>query len=174
MNHSNWMTPDACESWHSLLYNESKNIENRRVLFAGDDFEQKYLLDIDENPLILLTLNSNTNDNQYIFIGLPIQIGTKHLEHFTFKHIFQNNLQHKVLDGFQCFWVRCKAENVSFHKHLESFNSSDSSLRYRSKYECDTILTNKYSVNKNITILRKSLFVIFSLLYKRFSLTSLE
>ena len=39
MNQSNRMIPGARENWRSLLYNESKNIENRRVLFAGDDFE---------------------------------------------------------------------------------------------------------------------------------------
>ena len=33
------MIPDARENWESLLYKESKIIENRRVVFAGDDFE---------------------------------------------------------------------------------------------------------------------------------------
>ena len=32
----------ARESSRSLLYNESKNIENRRVLFAGDGFENLF------------------------------------------------------------------------------------------------------------------------------------
>ena len=43
------MIPDPRESWHSLLYTESKNIENHRELFAGDDFEKyfrKLLFDI--------------------------------------------------------------------------------------------------------------------------------
>ena len=47
---------------------------------------------------------------------------------------FQNHLQQKVLDGFQWFFIPCKAEIVSSHEHLESFNSTDSSLRYRSKH----------------------------------------
>ena len=42
---------------------------------------------------------------------------------------FQNHLQQKVLDGFQWFLIPCKAEIVSSHEHLESFNSTDSSLR---------------------------------------------
>ena len=42
---------------------------------------------------------------------------------------FHNHLQQKVLDGFQCFFIPCKAEIVSSHEHLESFNSTDSSLR---------------------------------------------
>ena len=33
------MIPGARESWRSQLHYETKNIENRRVLFAGDDFE---------------------------------------------------------------------------------------------------------------------------------------
>ena len=47
------MIPDARESWVSLLYKESKIIENRRVLFAADDFENMAFLYIDEIPLIL-------------------------------------------------------------------------------------------------------------------------
>ena len=39
------MIPGARESWRSLLYNESKNIENRRVVFAGDDFENEMYSD---------------------------------------------------------------------------------------------------------------------------------
>ena len=33
----------ARESWRSLLYNESENIENVRAFFAGDDFEKIFL-----------------------------------------------------------------------------------------------------------------------------------
>ena len=47
------MIPGARENWRSLLYKESKIIENRRVLFAGDDFENIAFLNIDETPLIL-------------------------------------------------------------------------------------------------------------------------
>ena len=47
---------------------------------------------------------------------------------------FQNHLQQKLLDGFQWFFIPCKAEIVSSHEHLESFNSGDASLRYRSKH----------------------------------------
>ena len=53
MNQSNWIIPGARENWRSLLSKESKNIENRRVLFAGDDFENIAFLNIDETPLIL-------------------------------------------------------------------------------------------------------------------------
>ena len=77
MNQSNWMIPGARENWRSLLYKESKNIENRRVLFSGDDFENPSLLNIDENALILLTFHWKTNDNQFISIGFPIQIWQK-------------------------------------------------------------------------------------------------
>ena len=42
MDQSNWMIPDARENWRSLLSYESKNIENGRVLFAGDDFEKYF------------------------------------------------------------------------------------------------------------------------------------
>ena len=103
MNQSNWMIPGARENWRSLLYNESKNIENRRVLFAGDDFEKIFLLNIDENTLVLLTFHWKTNDNSSISIGFPIQRWPKNPEHLNFKNVFQNHLQQKVLDGFQCF-----------------------------------------------------------------------
>ena len=42
-----------------------------------------------------------------------------------FENIFQNHLQQKVLDGFQCFLMHSEAEIVSSHEHLESFNTSD-------------------------------------------------
>ena len=45
MNHPNWMIPGAHESWRSQLHYESKNIENRRVLFAGDDFEKNMFVE---------------------------------------------------------------------------------------------------------------------------------
>ena len=35
-----WMILGARESWRSLLYNESKIIENFSAVFAGDDFEK--------------------------------------------------------------------------------------------------------------------------------------
>ena len=54
MDQSNWMIPDARENWRSLLYKESKIIENRRVLFAGDDFENIAFCKNDEIPLILI------------------------------------------------------------------------------------------------------------------------
>ncbi len=59
MNQSNWMILGARESWWSLLYNESKNIKNLRLLFAGDDFEKICLQIIDEISLILLTFWDN-------------------------------------------------------------------------------------------------------------------
>ena len=57
------------------------------------------------------------------------------------KYFFQNHLQQKVVEDFLCFQIRCKAEIISFHEHLKSFNSTDSSLRHRSKREWDTIRT---------------------------------
>ena len=51
------------------------------------------------------------------------------------KIVFQSHLQQKVLDGFQCFFIHSKAEIVSSHEHLKSFNSTDSSLRYHPNYE---------------------------------------
>ena len=47
----------ARERSRSLLYNESKNIENRRVLFSGDDFENTSLLNIDKTPLIFARIS---------------------------------------------------------------------------------------------------------------------
>ena len=47
------MIPGARENRRSLLYKESKIIKNRRVLFAGDGFENIAFLNIDETPLIL-------------------------------------------------------------------------------------------------------------------------
>ena len=61
MNQSNWMIPGARENWRSLLYKESKIIENLRVLFAGDDFENISFLNIDETPLILFMDLSKKN-----------------------------------------------------------------------------------------------------------------
>ena len=94
MNHSNLMIPGARESWRSQLHYESKNIENRRVLFARDDFEKICLLNIDENPLIMLTFHwnnltfhRNTNGNQIISIGFPIQIWPK-IPNILFSKIF--------------------------------------------------------------------------------------
>ena len=133
MNQSNWMIPDARESWVSLLYKESKIIENRRVLFAGDDFENIAFLKW-RNSIDLLTYHCKTNDNESISIGFPIQRWPKNPEHLNFKHVFRNHLQQKVLDDFQCFFIQSKAEIVSSHEHLKSFNSTDSSLRYHPKF----------------------------------------
>ena len=161
MNHSNWMIPGAHESWRSQLHYESKNIENHRVLFAGDDFEKICLLNIDENPLILLAFHWKTNDNQLVFIGFPIQIWPKKIPNILFfDNVFQNHLQQKLLDGFECFYIHSEAEIVRSHEHLESFNSSDSSLRYRTwtaaNLKTARIVRNiliLLSSKKNITIL---------------------
>ena len=64
MNHSISMIPGARESWESLLYNESKNIENRRELFDGDHFEKIFVLSIDENTLILLSFCDTISTKQ--------------------------------------------------------------------------------------------------------------
>ena len=69
MNQSNWMIPGARENWRSLLYKESKNIENRRVLFAGDDFE-KYFRKILTMEIMIFSHNiiifNIFNNNPYI------------------------------------------------------------------------------------------------------------
>ena len=131
MNQSNWMISGARENWRSLLYKESKNIENRRVLFAGDDFENISLLNIDETPLILLTFHRKINDNWSISIGFPIQMWPKILNICIFKNIFQNHLQQKVVEGFLKMWYLEKVDIISFHENLKSFNSYDSSPSYR-------------------------------------------
>ena len=115
----------------STLYNESKNIENRRVLFAGDDFEKyvwTFLVDI------VICIGNPMKMN---WLSLVFQWNVSKTNEFSSifnRNIFLNHLQQKVLDGFQCFLIQCKAEIVSSHEHLESFNSTDSSLRYRSKH----------------------------------------
>ena len=77
---------------------------------------------------------------------------TKNPEHFIFENIFQNHLQQKVLDGFQCFQIHSEAEIVRSHEHLESFNSSDSSLRYLVKASVAKKTLSFLLLNKNKTI----------------------
>ena len=104
MNQSNWMIPDARESWVPLLYKESKIIENRRVLFAGDDFENIAFLNIDENPLVLLTFHWKPNDNNPIFIGFPIQIWHQNPETFYFRKYFSKSSPAKSTRRFSMFF----------------------------------------------------------------------
>ena len=94
MNQSNWMIPGARETWRSQLHYESKNIENRRVLFAGDDFEKNLFveywrksIDYANISLKYLTFHWNTNGNQIISIVFPIQLWSK-IPNILFSKIF--------------------------------------------------------------------------------------
>ena len=71
-------------------------------------------MNIDETPLILLTFHRKINDNWSISIGFPIQMWPKILNICIFKNIFQNHLQQKVLDGFQCFLFIVKQRSSVF------------------------------------------------------------
>ena len=50
---------------------------------------------------------------------------------FSSKIFFQSHLKKILLDEFSKFWYLEKVEIISFHEHLKSFNSSDSSPSYR-------------------------------------------
>ena len=55
---------------------------------------------------------------------------------FFSKIFFQSHLKKILLDEFSKFWYLEKVEIISFHEHLKSFNSSDSSPSYRTKRAC--------------------------------------
>ena len=57
----------------------------------------------------------------------------------SFQTFFKSISKKNLLKRFSKFWYLEKVEIVSFHEHLKSFNSTDSSLSYRTKRGCDTI-----------------------------------
>ena len=133
MNHSNLMIPGARESWRSQLHYESKNIENRRVFFAGDDFEKIFSRTQYSEFFVIFVLETQWKWTNYRWVFNGMLAKPMDFRQYSKTLYFQNHLQQKVLDGFQCFFIHSEAEIVSSHEHLESFNSSDSSLRYRVK-----------------------------------------
>ena len=64
----------ARESWWSLLYNESKNIEILRVLFAGDDFEKIFLKIKCSNLVDLICIGKAIEINEMIAISVGLSM----------------------------------------------------------------------------------------------------
>ena len=71
---------------------------------------------------------------------------SRFFENFRFfsKIFFQSHLKKFLLDEFSKFWYLEKVEIISFHEHLKSFNSSDSSPSYRTKRACTPQISKRF------------------------------